>query len=69
MRFKFRKTLKRLYSPIVLRRGQTAIEYILVTVALVMAFAFMFRSLQWILSKEFKKGGIVILKMYKADPY
>ncbi len=34
-----------------------------------MAFAFMFRSLQWILAKEFKKGGIVILKMYEVDPW
>jgi uncharacterized protein (UPF0333 family) len=52
-----------------LRKGQTAIEYSLIMLALLVVFSMMYRSLQWYLSKEFKTGGIVILRMYKEDPW
>ena len=51
------------------RRGQTAIEYLLVTVSLLFVFVMMYRSLQWYLSGQFTKGGVIILKMYKEDPW
>ena len=51
------------------RKGQTAIEYLLVTVSLLFVFVMMYRSLQWYLSGQFTKGGIIILKMYKEDPW
>ena len=51
------------------RRAQTAIEYLLVTVSLLTVFIMMYRSLQWYLSKQFTRGGIIILRMYKEDPW
>jgi len=51
------------------RRGQTAIEYLLVTVSLLFVFVMMYRSLQWYLSSQFTKGGVIILRMYKEDPW
>ncbi|MCX5784381.1 MAG: hypothetical protein NTX59_01700 [Elusimicrobia bacterium] len=50
------------------RRGQTAIEYLLVTVSLLVVFVFLYKSLQWYLSGQFKSGGIIVMKMYKQDP-
>ena len=58
-----------IFSPRTLRKGQTAIEYSLIMFALLFVFSMMYRSLQWYLSKEFESGGIVILKMYKEDPW
>jgi len=51
------------------RRGQTTIEYLLVTVSLLFVFVLMFKALQYALSNQFKRGGIVIIKMYKEDPW
>jgi len=51
------------------RKGQTAIEYLLVTVSLLFVFVMMYRSLQWYLSNQFTRGGIIILQMYKEDPW
>lgn len=51
------------------RRGQTAVEYLLVTVLLVIVFSMMYRSLQWYLSNQFTRGGVIILQMYKEDPW
>ena len=51
------------------RRGQTAVEYLLITVALTIAFASIYRVLQWYLTKQFRQGGIVILRMYKELPW
>ena len=51
------------------RRGQTAIEYLLVTVVLLVVFATLYRTLQWYLSKEFQAGGIVVMRMYKQLQY
>ena len=51
------------------RRGQTAVEYLLVTVTLTVAFATAFRVLQWYLAGEFKRGGVIILKMYHETPW
>ena len=50
------------------RRGQTAIEYLLVTVSLLTVFIMMYRSLQWYLARQFTTGGVIILRMYKEDP-
>jgi Flp pilus assembly pilin Flp len=51
------------------RKGQTAIEYLLVTVSLLFVFVMMYRSLQWYLSDQFTRGGVIILQMYKEDPW
>ena len=51
-----------------LRRGQTAIEYVLVMLALLVVFTMLYSSLQWYLAREFKAGGIIILRMYKETP-
>ncbi len=55
--------------PFTLRRGQTTIEYLLVTVSLLFVFVIMYQSLQYALSNQFKRGGLVIIKMYKVDPW
>jgi hypothetical protein len=60
---------KRFLSAVRRRRGQTAVEYLLVTVALVIAFTMMYRSLQWYLSRQFTSGGVIILRMYQEDPW
>lgn len=51
------------------RRGQTAIEYLLVTVSLLFIFVIMYRALSYALANQFKRGGIVIVKMYKETPW
>ncbi len=51
------------------RKGQTAIEYLLVTVSLLFVFVIMFKALQYALANQFKRGGLVIVKMYKEDPW
>ncbi len=51
------------------RKGQTAIEYLLVTISLLFVFVVMFKALQYSLSNQFKRGGLVIIKMYKEDPW
>lgn len=51
------------------RKGQTAVEYILIMLPLLILFVMMYRSLQWYLSREFKSAGAVIVKMYKEDPW
>jgi len=55
-------------SSLILRKGQTTIEYLLVTVSLLTVFVMMYR-LQWYLSKQFTNGGVIILRMYKEDPW
>ena len=44
-------------------------EYLLVTVSLLMVFVMMYKALQYSLSNQFKRGGLVIVKMYKEDPW
>lgn len=51
------------------RRGQTTIEYLLVTISLLFVFIVMYKSLQYALAGQFKRGGLVIIKMYKVDPW
>ncbi len=51
------------------RGGQTAVEYLLVTVSLLFVFVMLYKALQYSLSNQFKRGGLVIIKMYKADPW
>lgn len=50
-----------------LRKGQTSVEYILITVVMVVVFVFLHKAMQWAVSQQFKQGGITILKMYKED--
>ena len=51
------------------RRGQTVVEYLLVMVSLLIVFVVMFKALQYALGNQFKRGGMVIVRMYKADPW
>lgn len=51
-------------NPSTLRRGQTAIEYLLVTVALTVAFATVYSVLQTFLARQFEQGGGIIVRMY-----
>ncbi len=51
------------------RPGQTAVEYLLVTVALVVAFALMYRVLSYSVAREFTGGGRLITTMYKESPF
>lgn len=51
------------------RRGQTAIEYLLVTVSLLFVFVVMYKALAYSLSNQFKRGGMVIIRMYKETPW
>jgi ABC-type sulfate transport system permease subunit len=46
------------------RKGQTVVEYILVTVALVMVFVIMYRALQWAVADAFKSGAKVVVRTY-----
>ena len=55
-------------KPSTLRRGQTAIEYLLVTVSLLFVFVTLYRALQWYLSREFRAGGVIVVRMYKQTP-
>ncbi|HNT96758.1 MAG TPA: hypothetical protein PKK31_00655 [Elusimicrobiales bacterium] len=50
------------------RRGQTAVEYILVTLALLMAFVMIYRVMQWYLTGQFRAGGLIIMRKYEAMP-
>jgi len=68
-KFNCKRFLSYALSPNTLRRGQTAIEYLLVTVALTVAFASVYRVLQWYLASQFTTGGVVILRMYQEDPW
>jgi len=51
------------------RRGQTAVEYLLVTASLLFVFVMMYKALQYALANQFKRGGLVIIRMYKEDPW
>ncbi len=51
-----------------LRAGQAAVEYLLVTVALLTIFVTLYKALQWYLSRQFTEGGIVIIRMYTQNP-
>ncbi|HNW43476.1 MAG TPA: hypothetical protein PKI19_03165 [Elusimicrobiales bacterium] len=50
------------------RYGQTAIEYLLVTASLLFVFVMMYRALQFSVANQFKRGGMVIMKVYVEDP-
>ena len=68
--FSLQSSARNLKRPVFsLRRGQTAIEYLLVTVSLLTVFIMLYRSLQWYLAKQFTSGGVIILRMYKEDPW
>lgn len=51
-----------------MRRGQTAIEYLLVTVSLLFVFVMMYKALQYALRNQFTRGGLVIVRMYTETP-
>ncbi len=52
-----------------LRKGQTAVEYLLVTASLLFVFVMMYKALQYSLANQFRRGGVVIIRMYKEDPW
>ena len=56
------------WFPAAYRRGQTTVEYILVTAALTVTFFVIYKILQGFLARQFKMGGIIILRMY-TQPY
>jgi len=47
------------------RFAQTTVEYILITVVMVIVFVVMHKAMQWACAKEFEIGGYKILRMYK----
>ena len=47
------------------RYAQTTVEYILITVVMVVVFVVMHKAMQWVCAKEFEKGGLKILHMYR----
>lgn len=47
------------------RRGQTAVEYLLVTVALTIGFAAIYPAVQALTRGQFKKSAVAILSTYK----
>ena len=51
------------------RAGQTAVEYLLVTVSLLVVFTMLHKGLQWYLKKQFTAGGIVVVRMYTETPW
>jgi len=51
------------------RGGQTAIEYLLVTVSLLFVFVVMYKALQYSLANQFRRGGLVIVRMYTETPF
>lgn len=50
------------------RKGQTVVEYILITLAMVIIFVFMHRYAQIWLTTYFKAGGKFVIRMY-TTPY
>ena len=60
--------MSKIRKPLLNSRGQTAIEYVLITLALLFAFALVYRALQLYLAREFKYGASIIVKMYKEYP-
>ncbi len=49
------------------RKAQTTVEYILITIVMVVVFVVMHKALQWAGAKRFEQGGVTILRMYKED--
>jgi len=49
------------------RLGQTAVEYMLVTVSLLFVFTTMYKALQYSVAHQFERGGKVIMKVYIED--
>lgn len=47
------------------RKAQTTVEYILITLVLVVVFVIMHKALQWGVARLFEKDGMVILHMYR----
>jgi hypothetical protein len=52
---------------LVKRKAQTTVEYILITLVMVVVFVVMHKALQWAVSKRFEQDGVVILRMYKEN--
>lgn len=51
------------------RRGQTTLEYIMTTLALLFVFTVMYRFFGYNLPKLFKAGAKVILTEYEVSPW
>ena len=50
------------------RFGQTAVEYLLVTASLLFVFVLMHSALQYSVANQFKRGGMVIMRVYIEAP-
>jgi len=61
--------VKRAFSGVKRRGGQTAIEYLLVTISLLFVFVMMFKALQYALANQFQRGGLVVIRMYTETPW
>jgi len=48
-----------------LRKAQTTVEYILITLVMVVVFVVMYKALQWAIAKRFEQGAMSVLHMYK----
>lgn len=46
------------------RRAQTAVEYILITLVLVVVFVVIHKAMQWACAQQFVWGGKIILRTY-----
>ncbi|HAT72473.1 MAG TPA: hypothetical protein DCS63_06630 [Elusimicrobia bacterium] len=62
-------TVKKAVAGAKRRRGQTAIEYLLVTISLLFVFVMMFKALQYSLANQFQRGGLVVIRMYTETPW
>lgn len=49
------------------KKGQTAIEYILTTAALFVAFILFYKYYTWIVPQQYEQGAKVILSVYELD--
>lgn len=49
------------------RLAQTTVEYILITLVLVVIFVILHKALQWAVAKQFESSGIMILRVYKEN--
>ena len=49
------------------KKGQTAVEYILTTAALFVAFIIFYKYYSWIVPKQYEQGAKVILSVYELD--
>ncbi|MDD6173390.1 MAG: hypothetical protein ACI352_04900 [Elusimicrobiaceae bacterium] len=49
------------------KKGQAAVEYILTTAALFVAFVLFYKSYTWIVPEQFMHGAKIILSVYELE--